>query len=204
MRNVSAKIPIVSQSWPKNITVLNLVSSKSKPKPSTRTSASAPSAESKRRTVAELLSSNPPQTWEVQSDFQQIAAKFETTIQEMSALSEELLIPLPEKVTDNLPPAELLMPDIKEENVEPEPSTTTEVTCWSVDNGSFGEVVFSGTGSDPNLGTEIPRPAFYIGTEAMAGSLTGIEQTYDYSTPEVAELLCSDWMNLNLPFSVST
>jgi len=69
--------------------------------------------------------------------------------------------------------------------------------CWPNENEDITYETIIET--DPNIGTAIPRPVFFISPNAAP---IVIDQTQDYSTPEVTELLGNDWLHLNLDTSI--
>jgi HMG (high mobility group) box len=74
----------------------------------------------------------------------------------------------------------------------------TTDSCWQTEES---EVIPYNTvlQTDANIGTSIPRPVFCI-TPSAAPIV--IDQTQDYSTPEVAEMLGNDWLHMNLDTSI--
>jgi len=106
-----------------------------------------------------------------------------------------------------------LQTNIKSENfsvaqMKSEPLLETRYDNWQMESALVVEPTESLDSAivniDPPLATMVPRPVLIIPETLVVPVVVPDTQTYDYSTPEVTEMLGADWLQMNLNSTLPT
>jgi len=133
---------------------------------------------------------------------EQNCSEFPTIDEDLSGLLSGSLY---DKQSSELPPTDGNSENFSVVQVKSEPLLQTCCSNWHVGSAPAVETTGSSLDGaivniDPTLATMVPRPVLVI-PEAV---LVPDTQAYDYSTPEVIEMLGADWLQMNLNCTVPT